>query len=52
MFGRTLEMCLIDCETSLILNWSANCVITSNAAANKATTLAITDTKLCVPVIT
>ena len=35
-------MPLISCEISLILNWSANCVI-SNAAANQ--TFAITDTK-------
>ena len=33
---RPLEMLLINCETNLILAWSANCVI-SNAAANQAT---------------
>ena len=32
-FWRTLEMPLINCETNLILNWYAKCVI-SNAAAN------------------
>ena len=37
-------MSLINCETSLILNWSANCVI-SSAAANQATTFAITNTR-------
>ena len=37
-------MSLINCEISLILNWSANCVI-SSAAANQATTFAITNTR-------
>ena len=41
----------INCEISLILTWSANCD-KSNAAANQATTLAITDTKLYVPLVT
>ena len=44
-------MPLINCEINLILTWSANCVI-SNAAPNQATTSAITDTKLYVPVVT
>ena len=44
------EMILINCEINLILTWSSNCVI-SNAAANQATTFAITDTKLYVPVL-
>ena len=48
---RALEMLLINYEISIILTWSANCVI-SNAAANQATTFAITDTKLYVPVVT
>ena len=42
---------IINCEVNLILTWSSNCVI-SNAAANQATTLAITDTKLYVLVVT
>ena len=50
-FWRTLEMLLINCEFSLILTWSANCVI-SNAAGNQAKTFAITDTKLYVPFVT
>ena len=37
-------MPLINYEVNLILTWSSNCVI-SNAAANQATTLTITDTK-------
>ena len=44
-------MLLINCEFNLILTWSANCVI-SNSATNQATTFAITDTRLYVPVIT
>ena len=44
-------MPLANCEISLILPWSANFII-SNAAANQATTFAITDTKLYVPVVT
>ena len=50
-FRRTLEMPLINCETNLILTWSANCVI-SEAAAYQDTTFAITDTNLYVPVVT
>ena len=44
-------MSLINCEINLILTWFANCVI-SSAAANQAATLAITDTKLYVLVVT
>ena len=46
-FWRTLEIPIINCETNLILTWSVNCVI-SNAAADQATTFAVTDTKLYV----
>ena len=49
-FWRTLEMPLINCEINLILTYSENYVI-SNAAANQATTFAITDTKLFVLVV-
>ena len=42
-------MLLISREINLILTWSANCII---CEVNKATTFAITDTKLYVPVIT
>ena len=48
-FLRTLEMRLINCEVNLILTWSSTCVITNSASAG---TLAITDTKLYVPVVT
>ena len=51
-FWRTLEMPLINCEISLILTWSANCVIVFTNVANQNATFAITDTKLYVPVVT
>ena len=50
-FWRTLEMLLINCEINLTPTWSKNCVI-CNATANQVTTLAITDTKLYVLVVT
>ena len=50
-FWRILEMPVINSEINLTPTWPANSVI-SNAAANQATTFAITDTKLCVPVVT
>ena len=48
-FWRTLEMPLLNCETKLILTWSADCVISS---ATGATKFAITDTKPYVPAVT
>ena len=51
-FWRTLEMPLINCEVNLILTWSSTCVIGSAINANQAATIAITDTKLYVPVVT
>ena len=50
-FWRTLEMPLIYCEINLTLTLSAN-YLRFNAAVNQATTSAITDTKLYVPVVT
>ena len=46
-FGKTLNIPLINCEISLVLTWSENCLLTS-----KSTRDAITDTKLYVPVVT
>ena len=40
-------MSLISCKINFILTWSANCV---TSEVNRATTFAITDTKLYVPV--
>ena len=48
-FWRTLEMPLINCEFNFILTWSSSCVITNSTGEG---TFAITDTKLCVPVVT
>ena len=51
-FWRTLEMPLINCEITLDLNWSENCVIVATDVAAQATTFSITDTKLYLPVAT
>ena len=51
-FWRTLEMPLINCEITLDLNWSENCVIVATNVANQGATLSITDTKLYGPVVT
>ena len=48
-FWGTLEMPLINCEINLILTCSDKCVLSNDT---KATTFAITDTKLYVPVVT
>ena len=42
-------MPLINCEIHLMLAWSSTCVITNSTGAGS---FAITDTKLCVPVVT
>ena len=47
---RTFEMLVTNCEINLKLTWSANCVISSDAAADQETSFEITDTKLYVPV--
>ena len=41
-------MLLINCEINLILTWSEKCVLPNDT---KATTFAITDTKVYVPVV-
>ena len=66
-FWRTLDIPLINCEVSLTLSWSENCLLTSKATtdgdpdANPAVdeinnqtnaTFKITDCKLYVPVVT
>ena len=51
-FWRTLLMPLINCEISLILTWSTNCVVVSTNVANQNATFEITDAKLYVPVAT
>ena len=51
-FWRTLEMSLIDCEVTLILTQSANCVVVYTDVANQDVSFTITETKLYVPVVT
>ena len=66
-FWRTLDMPLINCEISLVLTWSKNCVLTRKAIrdgdpdADPAVAtidnptnaiFKVTDTKLYVPVVT
>ena len=45
-------MPLINCETKLILDWSANCVIIYTNVDNQVPTFTITETNLYVPVVT
>ena len=51
-FWRTLEMPLINCEVELILNWSANCVTIYTIINNQVPTFTLTETNLCVSVVT
>ena len=51
-FWRTLEMPLINCEISLQLKWSKNCILVAGTVANKNPSFEINDTKLYVPVVT
>ena len=48
----TLELSLINCEINLDLNWYKKCVIVTTNIAHQSSTYSITDTKLCVPVVT
>ena len=48
-FWKTPEIPLINCEIVLDITWSKKCVISSSVGK---TEFSITDTKLCVPVIT
>ena len=48
-FWTTLGMPLNNCEINLILTWSVKCLLSNDT---KATTFAITDIKLYVPVVT
>ena len=48
-FWRTLEIPLINCEVSLTLIWSPNCVVTNSTGEGKFN---ITDKNLYVPVVT
>ena len=48
-FWQTLQMPLISCKIDLVLTWSLTCVI---SAVTRITTLAITETKFCIPIVT
>ena len=51
-FWRTQEMPLINCEISLQLNWSKDCILVAGTEVNQNPEFKITDTKLYVPVAT
>ena len=51
-FWRTLEMPLVNCEISLHLKWSRNCIIVACIANNQTPSFQKNDTKLYVPAVT
>ena len=51
-FWRRLEMPLINCEISLQLKWSKDCILVAGTAANQELNFEKTDTKLYIAVIT
>ena len=51
-FWKTLEMPLINCETTFDLDRSEKCVIAATNVADQDTTFSITDAKLYVSVVT
>ena len=50
-FWKKLEMSLINCEFSLQLKWSKNCILVAGTAANQNSIFQIKDTKIYVPVV-
>ena len=48
-FWRSLEMPLLNCQVSLELNWTEDCILSSVGDSAK---FAIADTKLHVPIVT
>ena len=51
-FWKTLAMPILNCEISLLLTWSANCLIMAGAIVSEVPTFTITDMKLYVTVVT
>ena len=51
-FWRTIEMSFINCEISLQLKWSRNCIIVAGIANNQNPSFRINDTNLYVPSVT
>ena len=47
-FSRTIEMPLTNCENSLQLKWSKNCILVAGTAENQKAEFKVTDTKLYV----
>ena len=45
-------MLLINCEIALVLDWSANCVRIYTGVHNQVPTFTITETNLCIPIVT
>ena len=52
IFGRSLEMPLINCEINVLFKYFAQYVISSHTSAYQAISFAITSTKSYVPVVT
>ena len=50
-FWRTLEMSLNNCEISIRLKWSKNCILVAGTAGNQNQRFQINDTKIYVPVV-
>ena len=51
-FWRTLEMPLINCDISLQLKWSKNCILVAGTATNQNPRFQINDTNLYAPFVT
>ena len=48
---KLFKIPLINCEISLMLTWSNNCLLVAGTAVNQEPTFTITDTKLYIPVV-
>ena len=51
-YWRRIEMSLINCEISVMLNWYDECILVAGTAANQLPTFTTIDTKLYLPVVT
>ena len=50
-FWKKFEMSLINCEISLQLKWSKNCILVAGTAANQNSIFQIKYTNIYVPVV-
>ena len=48
---KLFKIPLINCEISLMLTWSNNCLLVAGTAVNQEPTFTVTDTKLYIPVV-